>query len=41
MNNDIEKAIQTLEFNYKDMEGLINHYKKRNRTHEQKLIFES
>jgi hypothetical protein len=28
MDNDIEKVIQTLEFNYKAIEGLINHYKK-------------
>ena len=28
MNNDIEKVIQTLEFNYKAIEVLINHCKK-------------
>lgn len=28
MNIDIEKAIQTFEFYYKSIEGLINHYKK-------------
>ena len=28
MDNDIEKVIQTLEFNYKAIEGIINHHKK-------------